>query len=107
MASGVPVGSDDDDPEGGGVEVEVISMWVSPEARGKGVGERLLGEIERWAVGRGVRRLRLSVVKENEKAIGLYRRCGLRETGERGDLAPDGKGYEVVMVKEIGGGTAR
>jgi ribosomal protein S18 acetylase RimI-like enzyme len=50
-----------------------------------------------------MRRMRLAVVPTNEKAIGLYRRCGLRETGEEGDLAPDGTGYEVVMVKEIGG----
>jgi GNAT superfamily N-acetyltransferase len=41
MASGVPA----DEP---GV-AELISMWVSPTARGRGVGDRLIQEIEKWA----------------------------------------------------------
>ncbi|KAL2135759.1 hypothetical protein VTI74DRAFT_7129 [Chaetomium olivicolor] len=94
MASGVPAG---DDPEG----IELISLWVSPEARGRGVGDRLLDEIEEWAAGLGRRTMRLSVRPLNEAAIALYRRHGLSETGEQGDPTPDGTGHELVMAKQI------
>jgi ribosomal protein S18 acetylase RimI-like enzyme len=32
---------------------EIVELWVTPEARQVGVGEELLGLIERWAVERG------------------------------------------------------
>ncbi|AEO69695.1 cbf58685-6073-443f-83e4-f05f66d255f3 [Thermothielavioides terrestris] len=94
MASGVPA---EDDPESS----ELKSPWVSPEARGKGVGDRLLDEIERWAVGLGMRTLRLLVRPSNAPAIALYRRHGLKETGESGDPTPNGTGHEVVMAKQL------
>jgi GNAT superfamily N-acetyltransferase len=87
MASGVPA----DEP---GV-VELISMWVSPHARGRGVGDRLIQGIEEWAGQRQAQVLRLSVVRGNEAAERLYRRCGFVGTG----VAPDGVPPEDVMEK--------
>jgi ribosomal protein S18 acetylase RimI-like enzyme len=93
MASGVPTERD-------GV-AEVISMWVGPDARGKGVGDLLLREIEGWALRRGATALRLSVMPGNDPALALYRRNGFQATGEPGDLLPDGVGREEVMAKPL------
>src|SRR5262245_66225043 len=39
--------------------VWLVSMWVAPQVRRRHVGERLVGEIDRWAVGHGARQLML------------------------------------------------
>jgi ribosomal protein S18 acetylase RimI-like enzyme len=90
MASGVPT------PEDG--VVELISMWVSPPARGRGVGDALVLEIVRWASDNGAAAVRLEVAEGNDGALALYQRHGFRLTGERGDLMPDGLRREVVMA---------
>ena len=90
MASGVPA----DEP---GV-VELISMWVGPAARGRGVGDRLIHEVERWAGQGPAKVLRLRVMQGNEAAERLYRRCGFVGTGALGD----GPHHEVVMEKVLG-----
>jgi ribosomal protein S18 acetylase RimI-like enzyme len=93
MASGVPTA----DPEA----AEVISMWVAPAARGRGVGDRLLAEVERWARERGARTLRLAVAAGNRPAVALYLRHGFRPTGQLGDPMPDGSGREEIMAKPL------
>ena len=93
MASGLP--SPDD-----GV-AELISMWVAPTARGRGVGDLLVREIERWARGVGARVLRLDVSEDNDRASKLYRRNGFEYTGELGDLMADGLRRERVMAKRL------
>jgi GNAT superfamily N-acetyltransferase len=92
MASGVP---------GVGGTAELISMWVCPQARGKGIGDRLIAAVERWAHRAGMKTLRLSVVEDNEPATALYQRNGLRLTGEPGDLMPDGIRQERIMEKQL------
>ncbi len=91
MASGVPAE--------GGASVELISMWVSPVARGRGVGDILIRTVERWAVERHAKTLRLSVMPDNCKAIALYERHGFADVLELGDLLPDGVRRERVMAK--------
>lgn len=81
--------------------VELHSMWVSPLARGRGVGDRLIGIVQDWAKARGAAQLRLCVMPGNEHALALYQRHGLRVTGEPGDLLPDGVTREIVMAKLI------
>lgn len=58
---------------------EVKRMWVSPAARGLGLGRRLLVELEAHAAARGVRTLRLETNQALTEAIGLYRSAGYRE----------------------------
>lgn len=94
MASGVPA----DEP---GV-VELISMWVSPTARGRGVGDRLIQEVEKWARQGQAKVLRLCVMQGNEVAERLYQRCGFVGTGVLGDVMPDGVRHEDVMEKMLG-----
>ena len=93
MVSGVPAEQPD--------AVELISMWVSPTVRGQGVGDLLIGEIAQWAVQRDARTLRLSVMPDNRAAIALYERHGFKDTGEPGDLLPDGVRRELVMAKAL------
>ncbi|CAM2820185.1 GNAT family N-acetyltransferase [Streptomyces albus] len=95
MASGVPGPQDD--------AVEVISLWVRPEARGKGVADHLLHRLEEWAAqSAGARRLHLSVSPDNRAALALYERNGFRDTKEPGDPLPDGRTH-LVLAKALGG----
>ena len=90
MASGIPAGEP-------GV-AELISMWVSPAARGRGVGDRLLAAVEQWARQAGAGALKLCVYEGNAAARALYRRAGFAGTGE---LVPDGGRREMVMLKAL------
>jgi DNA-binding MarR family transcriptional regulator/GNAT superfamily N-acetyltransferase len=58
---------------------ELKRMWVAPEARGLGLGRRLLQELERLAADHGVRTLRLETNRSLVEAIALYRSSGWRE----------------------------
>jgi len=57
-------------------------MAVSPNARGRRVGERLLNEVEMHAKREGLRRLFLSTTPFLDRAIYLYEKSGFRRTDE-------------------------
>lgn len=89
MASGVPARHG---------AVGLISMFVAPLARGRGVGDRLVETILAWARDTGAARLRLAVKSDNIPAVGLYRRHGFRfddaavaDPGERVMTRPCGR----------------
>ncbi|KUF15093.1 GNAT family N-acetyltransferase [Streptomyces silvensis] len=101
---GLPVGMVSGVPVEGADSVELISMWVSPAARGKGVGDHLVRAVERWGAERGAGTLRLSVVPDNSNAVALYERNGftdLTDTGEPGDPMSDGIRRERVLAKRL------
>jgi ribosomal protein S18 acetylase RimI-like enzyme len=81
--------------------VELISMWVAPSARGRGVADALVREVERWARASGARVLRLDVAEDNLDAQAVYARHGFAFTGELGDLMADGIRHEWVMAKVL------
>lgn len=58
---------------------EVKRMWVSADARGIGLGRRLLEAVEKRARGLGVERLRLETNRSLIEAQALYRASGYRE----------------------------
>jgi ribosomal protein S18 acetylase RimI-like enzyme len=60
---------------------ELISMWVAPDARGKGVGNALVSAVADWARRQGAERLILDVRAVNSHAVALYERCGFRDVG--------------------------
>ena len=62
----------------GGV-ARISRMWVAPEARGLGLGRRLLRELERLALDRGATLVRLETNRSLTEAIALYRASGYRE----------------------------
>jgi GNAT superfamily N-acetyltransferase len=61
--------------------VWLISMWVAPEARGRGVGEALVRSIVDWAKRAAAIELVLEVGVHNDPARALYKRMGFEETG--------------------------
>ena len=78
--------------------VELISMWVRPEARSGGVGARLIEAVVAWAADAGFRQVRLWVVEGNTRAERLYERCGFTRTS---GVAPVREG-EPLMEFEMG-----
>jgi DNA-binding MarR family transcriptional regulator/GNAT superfamily N-acetyltransferase len=64
---------------------EVKRMWVAPEARGIGLGRRLLELLEHHAAAAGVRILRLETNRSLSEAIALYRQTGYEEVAAFND----------------------
>jgi len=58
---------------------DIKRMWVSPAARGLGLGRRLLGELEQRVLASGASVARLETNQVLAEAIGLYRSAGYRE----------------------------
>lgn len=68
----------------------LMSMWVSPAARGRGVSDLLVTTMLGWARSNpGLERVELEVYEHNRSAQNLYRRHGFvfttPETGEPGN----------------------
>lgn len=59
--------------------VEIKRMYVRPGARGRGVGAAILAELEREAIARGFRVVRLETGPLQPEAVRLYERTGYRE----------------------------
>jgi len=55
---------------------EVLSIVVSPEARGKGVGKALMQAANEEFARRGIARFKVAVWTENAPANAFYRKCG-------------------------------
>jgi putative acetyltransferase len=78
---------------------EVKRMYVRPDQRGRGVGKRVLAEIEQIARRAGLPLLRLETGIHNTEALALYRRAGFVECGPFGDYAADP--LSVFMEKRV------
>jgi DNA-binding MarR family transcriptional regulator/GNAT superfamily N-acetyltransferase len=69
----------------GRAPAELKRMWLAPEARGLGVGRRLLAQLERHARSAGVRVVHLETNRSLHEAIALYRSSGYREVARFND----------------------
>jgi ribosomal protein S18 acetylase RimI-like enzyme len=63
--------------------IGILSIGVDPTVGGRGVGSALMAEVERLAIAKGVRTLRLSVRTENDRGRRFYRKLGWVEVEER------------------------
>lgn len=70
--SGAPIGL---------LQVHVVGVWVRPDQRGSGLLGRLVDEVAAWAAGHGIRRLRLLVHEDNDRAHAAYVKLGFARTG--------------------------
>ncbi|MGE0746972.1 MAG: ribosomal protein S18-alanine N-acetyltransferase [Rhodospirillales bacterium] len=75
-------------------ECELLSLAVADDARGRGIGRRLLEAALAVAAQGGARVMFLEVAETNEVALALYRSTGFEKVGRRPDY------YELK-----GGGT--
>jgi ribosomal protein S18 acetylase RimI-like enzyme len=80
----------------------LLGMWVAPEARGRGVGRRLIDAIVEWAREREIHELGLWVTDANDPARALYGDTGFRPTGERQPLPSDPSIMESRLVRDLG-----
>ncbi|MEU6259161.1 GNAT family N-acetyltransferase [Streptomyces sp. NPDC047043] len=65
--------------------VELISLWVAPDARGQGVGDAAVGAVLAWARRTHPRcAVALSVMPGNDPAADLFRRNGFVDTAAAG-----------------------
>ena len=85
-ASGPPTGP----ATQGGRGWHLVSMWVSPQVRGTGVAELLVGAVVDHAGAAGAPRITLWVVMGNARARAFYRRMGFTPTGRRQAYPRDG-----------------
>ncbi|MDZ8119668.1 GNAT family N-acetyltransferase [Pontiella agarivorans] len=64
-----------------GCEVGVVEdVVVDLNYRGRGIGAALLRRLEEWSVKRGLARLQLLADRDNNPALGFYRRQGWHST---------------------------
>ncbi len=101
VRDGVPVGMASGVPSATAGVAELISMFVSPDVRGQGVGDRLITAVLDWARSTGAQSVRLNVAEGNTAAATLYRRHGFRETGLAPEPAPDGSRHEWTMIRPV------
>jgi DNA-binding MarR family transcriptional regulator/GNAT superfamily N-acetyltransferase len=76
---------------------EIKRMWVSKAARGLGLGQRLLTELESRAVEHGARMVRLETNRTLDEAIGLYTSSGYREVAAFNDEAYADHWFEKAL----------
>jgi putative acetyltransferase len=82
---------------------EVKRMYVAEEARGQGIGRRLLAELEQVAQGQGLSWLGLETGIHQPAAIALYRGAGFREVEPFGQYVHDP--LSLFMRKDLQAGT--
>ena len=60
-----------------------IDLGLQKDAQGKGIAKSLLQKAEEWSKEKGITRLELTVVEENEPARKLYEKAGFESEGIR------------------------
>jgi L-amino acid N-acyltransferase YncA len=79
-----------------------FSIYLAPQARGRGVGRQLLDTLVETARGRGYWKLVSRIFPFNTRSRALCRACGFREVGtyeKHGRL--DGQWLDVIIVERL------
>jgi len=82
-------------------EVQLVSLWVDPDARGRGVARSLIRAVARWARDRGAGTIVLFVQEANAPGRALYVRAGFRPTGAREPVGPGRPGFKLVVSASV------
>lgn len=77
--------------------VDLVSMWVTPTARRKGVGDALVAEVVQWAKEQSASDVHLWVTRGNDSAVRLYTRHGFERTGDVRPLPSNPSTDEIAM----------
>jgi len=81
--------------------VPIVSVYVTPCERRKGVGERLLNIAEEWASDQGGLRTSLWVEEENVPARCFYESIGYIATLDRQQMPASPGTWEVRLEKNL------
>jgi ribosomal protein S18 acetylase RimI-like enzyme len=81
--------------------VELVSLWVRPRVRGRGVGEALVTAVIAWANSKSVASVHLWLTETNQRARALYERCGFNLTGERQPMPAKPDLTEIGMIRPV------
>ena len=85
----------------GGDVADVMTVAVTPAARGRGLGRRLLDELEARAAAGRAASVMLEVRADNAAAIGLYERAGYAVVSTRRRYYQPGDVDALVMRKKL------
>lgn len=93
----------------GGETADVMTIGVAPSAQGRGLGARLLADLEERAAARGANGVLLEVRADNAAALALYQRAGWRQVHVRRRYYQPGDVDALILAKTLGrtGTTAR
>ncbi len=82
-------------------EAELLTLAVAPEARRRGLGQRLVGRFLYQARLRGAASAFLEVAADNAPAQALYERAGFAPAGRRRGYyaGPDGRGLDALVLR--------
>ncbi|BEL04923.1 hypothetical protein Q0Z83_031140 [Actinoplanes sichuanensis] len=87
---------------------EIRHLWVDAQARGLGLGRKLLGRLEVDAANHGIDTVRLGTHPLLTEALSLYRTAGYDDIGGYSDIPYHQLAFEKVLVRSEGGpGTGR
>ena len=82
-------------------EVQLISMWVDPRARGKGAAQALIRAVATWGREVGARRVVLFVQEVNRPGQALYLKAGFHPTGDRMPVGIGRRGFKLVFAAPV------
>jgi GNAT superfamily N-acetyltransferase len=88
-----------------GDEWHLVSMWIRPTWRRRGVARSLIDEVVAWARRDGAPRLYLWVTDGNAPARASYQQSGFVPTGRRQALPSDASIDELEMALELPAGS--
>ena len=81
----------------GGRSCRIYTLTVHPQARGQGVGKRLVERAEAFCREHGFNRLTLEVRADNQRALQLYQQVGFTLSGHLADYyGPGEPGLRLV-----------
>lgn len=70
--------------------------------RGKGIGRKFFKGLEKWAVTNNLKKLELTVMTHNEKAVNLYKKMGFKIEGvKEHSILLDGKFIDEYYMGKI------
>jgi GNAT superfamily N-acetyltransferase len=78
---------------------EIKRMYVAPGNRGRGVGGKILAELEAEALKMGIRRIVLETGPRQPEAIAIYKRAGFSEIPLFGEYVDPR--YSLCMAKNV------
>lgn len=99
---------EDDEPVGAGFAVAgwhtpphrgIAGALVRPPARGHGIGDRLLAELERWSAERGITELDAPISEEDEGTIAWAAARGYAEAGRNSRMVLDLTAIQAPAVE--------